>query len=100
VNVEADDAFAYHFNLKLSGNLAEEMGEGKIVQSTGVLTVVTIRNDYSVQIDGQTKIPPFKLPKISSGKHKMRVTGHKGSKVIQVMVGEGKKTLVDLDQLY
>ncbi len=100
VNIEADDAFAYHFDLKASGNLAEEMGQGKIVQSTGVLVVVTSRNDLSILIDGQNRIPPFKLPNISSGMHKMRINGPKGEKTVVVTVNESQKSLVDLDELY
>lgn len=100
VRIEDNDAFAYHFDLKESGNLSEQMGEGKIVQSTGELVVVTERNDFSVQIDGLTRTPPFKLPNISSGMHKMKITGPRGVKIVTVTVNEDQKALVDLDELY
>ena len=98
VRLDADDAFAYHFELKESGNLAEEMGAGKIVQSTGELVVVTTRNDLAVEIGGVKRVPPFKLPSIASGMHKMRVRGPGINTILMVTVNENGKAIVDLDQ--
>lgn len=99
VKIAADDAFAYDFDLKPSGNLAEQMGKGKIIQSTGVLVVATIRNDLKIHINGVTRIPPTKLPNMPSGKHKMKVTSPNGTKVVEITVKDNAKTLIDLDEL-
>lgn len=98
VEIEADDAFAYDFDLKPSGNLSEQLGEGKIIQSTGVLVIATTRNDVKVVINGVERIPPTKMPKMPSGKHMMKVITPQRSFTLEILVKDNARTLVDLDK--
>lgn len=97
IKVEADDAFAYHFDLKPSGNMYEAVGSGKIVQSTGELVVLSSRNDLEVDIDGAVRIPPFKLPNMATGKYKIKVVGPGIKKYINIEVIPNKKNVINLD---
>lgn len=98
VEIEADDAFAYNFDLIPSGNLSEQLGEGKIIQSTGVLVIATTRNDVKIVINSFERIPPTKMSKMPSGKHMMKVITPERSFTLEILVKANAKTLVDLDK--
>ena len=98
VQIEADDAFAYDFDMQPSGNMSEQLGAGKVVQSTGVLVIVTTRNDIQLEINGISRTPPTKLPNMPSGKHKMKVITPEREFIIDILVKENAKSLIDLDK--
>ena len=99
VKMKSDDAFSYHFELKPSGDLSEEVGSGKIVQSVGILTVVTTRNDLKVDLEGAQKIPPFKIPNMATGAYRIKVLGPGFSKDFNIEVQPDKNNVVNLDKL-
>ncbi len=99
VKIKPNDAFSYHFELLPSGNMNELVGNGKIVQSTGTLTVLTSRNDLEVNIDGAIKIPPFKLPNIATGKYTIKIKGPNIKKSITIEVLPNKNNVYNLDNL-
>ncbi|WP_299073551.1 PEGA domain-containing protein [uncultured Paraglaciecola sp.] len=97
INVTENEAFAYHFDLIPSGNMDEMMGTGRIIQSTGVLTVLTSRNDVSIFIDGAEKKPPFTLPAVASGKHKLVIKVNGKESIVLAEVLKDKSTVISLD---
>ena len=98
VQVRADDAFAYHFELLPAGNLMEQVGSGRIVQSTGELVVLSQRNDLEVFIDGVRHVPPFKLPNIASGRYRLTVRGPGVDALVETTVEADAKTTLNLDK--
>ncbi len=99
VKIKPNDAFSYHFELLPSGNMNELVGNGKIVQSTGTLTVLTSRNDLEVNIDGAIRIPPFKLPNMATGEYTIKVKGPGIKKSIKIEVLPNKNNVYNLDKL-
>ena len=98
VTIQADDAFAYHFDLKPSGNLAEQMGSGQIVQSTGELVVLSSRNDLAVYFEGVKRIPPFKLPNIASGGYVLTIKGPGVNRQMPIEINPNRKLVINLDE--
>lgn len=97
VKIELYDSVVYTFELVKSGNFKEQIGTGKIIQSTGKLILFTGRNDLTVLIDGIKYTPPTTIPQMASGRYTAVLLSDGISKRIEFVVKEGGKTIVDLD---
>lgn len=99
INIEPYDSISYNLELREAGNLEEEIGSGKIIQSTGELVLYTGRNDLKVTILGKKYIPPATLPDMASGKYKATLEENGTVRMIEIIVKEGGRSIVDLDAL-
>lgn len=98
INMSAFETYAYNFELKKGGNINEQMGHGKISQSTGILVLFTDRDDVKVSIDGIVYQAPFTVNGFASGQYKARIMTPTKTKTITITVKENEKTLILLDK--
>lgn len=100
LNLDKDEAFAYEFILKTAGNFDEQVGKGKIVQKTGKLTLLSVRNDISVFIEGVERVPPVTLPNMAQGSYKIKIVAPEQTKYFEIVVGANKNNVVNIDELF
>jgi hypothetical protein len=99
VSVSENGVFEYHFELvKASGWQEDKPGTSTVVQGKGDLTVLTGHDDFVVYIDGVKKPAPFVLKNIAAGLYELRIVGPGIDKVINQIVNDGDKIIIDLDK--
>ncbi|WP_334061818.1 hypothetical protein [Alteromonas genovensis] len=99
VDLAKDDTFAYQFEMLPAGNMVESEGRSKVQQLTGVLNVLTSRNDVKVIIEGKEFTAPFKLPNLAAGSYRIQVITPEFTKVLSITVEANTNNAIRLDDL-
>ena len=98
--ITKNGVFAYNFNMVKAKSGDEQIGMAKIIQAIGGITVVTERNDLLVYLNGARYLPPFEIKKYAAGSYELKVVGPNKSKIINIEIADGLKTIVDLDKYF